>query len=63
MTDPFVPEADRLEQDQDAAPHPVPSDDEAEPPLDYPVRIPPEAAEGDLLEQSQSLAPDDDDGR
>lgn len=61
MSDAFVPEADRLDQERDVGP-PPPDDDEDRPggeARDRPVQVPWEAPEADVLEQSQEV---DDDG-
>jgi hypothetical protein len=67
MVNPFVPEADALEQQQDVTPGPeLPGDDESqepEPALEYPQRLPPEASEADALEQNQTVEFDDDEQR
>jgi hypothetical protein len=58
-----VPEADALDQQREAVPGAAlrPDDDEAaRRPLDYPDRIPFEAPEADVLEQSQAVDTDDD---
>lgn len=71
MADWFVPEADRLEQEQQVEPEPG---DEEEPfgqgeailhsgALPKPPRLPLEAPEADVLEQSQEVVEDDDDWR
>lgn len=58
MSDAFVPEADRLDQDREvAAPY---LDDErlAETPAASTLRVPLEAPEADVLEQAQEVADD-----
>lgn len=61
MPDPFAPEADFLEQQQEVTPTPAPQDDEvAGPALRYPQRLPNEASEADALEQNQTVEADDD---
>lgn len=61
MGDPFVPEADALDQEREVAS--APPADSAAPPLDYPPRIPPEAPDADVLEQAQEIEDDEDDWR
>jgi hypothetical protein len=67
MGDPFVPEADALEQRQEVVPAPAPpqtdNDHEAEPALEYPEQLPIEAPEPDALEQHQTVVLDDELGR
>lgn len=63
MVNPYVPEADFLEQQQEVIPSPEPDDEENEQTqgvLEYPERLPIEAAEADVLEQNQSVEFDDD---
>jgi hypothetical protein len=64
MTDPFVPEADALEQRQEVTPARGRSDNdenaEPKPALEYPERLPAEASEADALEQNQTVEFDDD---
>jgi hypothetical protein len=64
MVNPFVPEADALEQQREVRPGPdLPEDDESqepEPALEYPERLPLEASEADALEQNQPVDFDDD---
>jgi hypothetical protein len=65
VSDPFVPEADALDQQREVTPPAVAPDDEPQQPkqpkraLDYPSRIPWEASEADVLEQQQVLEDDD----
>ena len=60
----FVPEADVLEQQREVTPwtSTYRRDDTTEPlaALDYPERLPPEASETDVLEQTQPIEFDDD---
>jgi hypothetical protein len=63
MSDPFIPEADALDQRREVAPDSVASDDEREPAIEYPRRMPLEASESDVLEQEQTVDLDDDDIR
>jgi hypothetical protein len=65
MTDPFVPEADALEQQQEVRPEPaLPANDEenraSRDALEYPARLPNEASEADALEQHQTVELDED---
>ena len=65
MTDPFVPEADALEQQQEVTPEPaLPANDEEgrgyPAALEYPARMPNEASEADALEQHQTVELDED---
>jgi hypothetical protein len=62
MGDPFVPEADALDQQREAVPSSF-AEAERESPLEYPRRIPVEASDADVLEQSQSVLGADDDWR
>ena len=59
----FVPEADALEQQREQAPWSATygRDDTSEPlsALDYPERLPPEASETDVLDQTQPIEFDD----
>jgi hypothetical protein len=57
MGDPFVPEADALDQERDVAPA---AEADRESPLEYPRRIPVEAPDADVLEQSQAVLDDED---
>lgn len=66
LTDWFVPEADALDQQRETAPvWVVPGDQEENraggPALDYPQRMPIEAPEADVVEQTQTVDSDDDD--
>ncbi len=58
MGDPFVPEADALDQQREVTPPPLSETDR--PALEYPDRIPAEAPAADVLEQAQPVAGDDD---
>jgi hypothetical protein len=60
VSNPFVPEADQLDQQREVGPPPV-ADDEPRRALDYPKRMPLEASEADVLEQEQELPDDEDD--
>jgi hypothetical protein len=60
VPDPFVPEADALDQQREVA-APAVSDDQPKRALEYPRRMPLEASEADVLDQEQELAGDDDD--
>ena len=60
MSEAFIPEADALDQRREVAAEGV-SDDEREPPIEYPKRIPFEASESDVLEQEQTVDFDDED--
>lgn len=65
MTDPFVPEADAVDQQREVAPA-APEDDENQEPrpaLEYPGRMPMEASEADVLEQSQAVDFDENEER
>jgi hypothetical protein len=58
MTDPFVPEADAVDQQREVVPARPKDDDEKqepEPALEYPGRMPVEASEADVLEQNQEV--------
>jgi hypothetical protein len=57
MGDPFVPEADGLDQEREVVPAPE-ADRNAS--LEYPRRIPVEAPDADVLEQTQSVSDEDD---
>ncbi len=59
MPDPFVPEADAIEQQQDAIPLSEPEDDDLEPAERRPPRLPMDAPEEDVLEQSQPVELDE----
>jgi hypothetical protein len=59
VSDPFVPEADSLDQRREVTPSPV-RDEAREPALDYPDRLPVEADAADVLEQDQSVYSDED---
>ncbi|HEX4864526.1 MAG TPA: hypothetical protein VFV02_10660 [Acidimicrobiales bacterium] len=63
MSDAFVPEADALDQQREVAAEPLGPDDDAQPAIDYPKRIPIEAPESDVLEQAQAVDFDDEDER
>jgi hypothetical protein len=60
MGDPFVPEADALDQEREVVPA---AEAESESPLQYPRRIPAEAPDADVLEQSQPVVFAEDDWR
>ncbi len=63
MSDPFVPEADALDQQREVVPQPEEpeeDDDTPQPALAYPPRFPIEAAEADVLEQAQEVEEDPD---
>ena len=62
MSDAFVPEADRLDQDREVSPPPVRDDEpgSALPDAALSARVPVEAPEGDVLEQLQEVEGDDD---
>jgi hypothetical protein len=62
MGDPFVPEADALDQEREVAPAP-PAEAERDAPLQYPGRFPFEASDADVLEQNQPVLGADDDWR
>lgn len=60
MSDAFVPEADRMDQDREVGP-PLVEDDDARAladPRDRPVQVPWDAPEADVLEQSQEIIDD-----
>jgi hypothetical protein len=59
MSDSFIPEADALDQHREVSPGPIGSDDEREPAIEYPRRMPLEASESDVLEQEQTVDIDD----
>jgi hypothetical protein len=61
MSDSFIPEADALDQRREVAADPLGSDDEREPAIEYPRRMPLEASESDVLEQAQEVDLDDED--
>ena len=61
MSESFIPEADALDQRREVVPEPAASDDEREPPIEYPKRFPFEASESDVLEQEQTVDFDDED--
>lgn len=66
MTDPFVSEADAADQQREVTPARREGDDENQEPkpaLDYPGRMPVEAAEADVLEQSQAVDFDEEEQR
>ena len=63
MSDAFVPEADALDQHREVVPEAVDPEDEPQPAIDYPNRIPIEAPESDVLEQAQVVGFDDEDDR
>jgi hypothetical protein len=58
VSDPFVPEADRLDQSREVSPAPG-IDDSPEPALEYPTRMPLEADQADVLEQDQTVYSDE----
>ena len=58
MSDAFVPEADRLDQDREVAPPPPDDDDGPARSSDRPLQVPWEAPEADVLEQSQEVEDD-----
>jgi hypothetical protein len=58
VSDPFVPEADSLDQRREVIPAPD-VDDPGESALAYPNRLPMEASEADVLDQDQSVYPDE----
>jgi hypothetical protein len=60
MGDPFVPEADALDQEREVVPA---AEAERESSLEYPRRIPVEAPDADVLEQSQPVLGADDEWR
>jgi hypothetical protein len=55
MSDSFIPEADALDQRREVSPGSVASDDERAPAIEYPLRIPLEASESDVLDQAQTV--------
>ena len=61
MSEAFIPEADALDQHREVGAEPPSSDDEREPAIEYPKRIPFEAPESDVLEQEQTVDFDDED--
>ena len=58
VSDAFVPEADRLDQEREVSAGQVA--DEGGAALVYPGKLPPDASEADVLEQLQSVDEDDD---
>jgi len=66
MSDSFVPEADRLDQEREVGPEPLDDDEPTtqrgarRSPHRYPERRPIEAPEADLLDQAQPVEDDDD---
>jgi hypothetical protein len=62
MGDPFVPEADAIDQEREIEQAP-PAEAERAAPLEYPRRIPIEAPDADVLEQNQPVLGDDEDWR
>ena len=59
VSDPFVPEADSLDQRREVGPG-TDDDDEPDSAIRYPRGIPIEAPESDVLEQNQSVDFDED---
>lgn len=60
MSDAFVPEADRLEQEAEV-PVPNPAGDEPEPAVDPDLILPLEASEADALDQRREVEGDEED--
>jgi hypothetical protein len=58
VSDAFVPEADKLDQEREVSGGP--DADERAGALAYPRKLPPDASEADVLEQFQSVDEDDD---
>lgn len=58
MSDAFVPEADRLDQDRDVERPAVDDEEHLAGARDQPLRIPLEAPEADVLEQSEEVTDD-----
>lgn len=59
MSDAFVPEADRLDQDREVGPTPLDDDDRPLAGHDRPPRVPLDAPEADVLEQYQEVGDDE----
>ena len=61
MSNPYVPENDRLEQEAEVAGDRPPEDrpDEGSSGLDYPETLPPEAPEADAMDQAREVPQDD----
>ena len=57
MSDAFVPEADRLDQEREVVPH---DDADSSSAVPAGLRVPTEASEADVLEQAQDVDGDDD---
>jgi hypothetical protein len=56
MSDAFVPEADRLDQEKEVAPGLEPEPETSRPAAaQYPQRVPFEASEADVIEQTQTV--------